>query len=214
MRSFSSTGRVLGALRSMAAKVPVILWYLGLYLMALIVASVTPESRLLVPLLPIVFTLAAYGVNQIAIRFRHARPLLLGAAMAFAAYLLALQASGRYTPPEQKATCKECQEMFAYVRQHSAPGTVVMFYKPRAMALLGDRPSWAPSYRYSPEQLEQRMARPHTDLVVDGVPGSEFARRFPAGAALSARIHGPDAVILFRNSEFLVVRLGAPRQGS
>ena len=201
-------------MREIAARVPIFVWYLASYLSALFLASVDPDPRLLLPILPILLVLAAYGVHEIVVRRFQAPALSLGAGLAFAAYLLALQASGRYTPDEQMATCRECREMFAYVREHSAPQSVIVFNKPRAMALFGERRSWTASYRYTRDQLVQQMARRHSDFVVVGVPGSEFARRFPTPAAVQERTRESDAVVVFHNNSFIVVRLGAARPAS
>lgn len=216
---FACTGappsaRGLTAVREMAARVPFFIWYVASYLSALFVASVSADSRLLEPVLPILIVLAVYGVHEIAIKRARARLILIGAVLAAATYLLALDASGRFTPGIQMVNCTECVEMFGYIRDHSAPESVIVFSKPRAMALFGGRRSWIASGRYSRDELVQRMGRLHADFIVSGVPGGEFARRFPDGPAVRARIQEPDAQVVFRNSAFVVVRVGASRPGS
>jgi hypothetical protein len=77
------------------------------------------------------------------------------------------------------------------------------------MALFGERSSWRPSHRYSPEQLKQRMGRLRANLIVVGAPGSDFATRFPAAAVLEARTREPGAEVIYRNRSFVVFQLRA-----
>jgi len=97
------------------------------------------------------------------------------------------------------------------MREHAPPGAVVAFSKPRIMALLGERRSWAPS-EGSREQFERRAARMGLDLIVDGQRGSEFARRYPLPEGVRPSIEWPGAAVLFRNASFVVIRPGPASQ--
>lgn len=195
--------------RAHAARVPLAVWYLGAYASALALASVQSSSRLVLPLLPIVAPFAAYGVQQGFERWGgRARFVPAAAGGLVALYCVALLASGRLTPPEQMATCADCQAMFAFVKANSGPGDVVVFTKPRAMALFAGRRSWAPAAHYSPENLDRRLGQVGATLVVEPLPATEFAMRFPSSPAVVKRIRRPDAVEIYRNATFVVVRLG------
>ncbi len=196
------------SLRALAARVPLPLWYLGAYLAALFFASVFSDSRLLLPLLPIVLPLAVLGVRGIATRLALPRGVLAAGALLAMAYLAALHTIGR---PEQMATCADCREMFAFVRARTDRDSVIVFSKPRAMALLADRRSWTPSWRYDVDELDARLSRLGARFVVEGLPGTEFWQRFPPSAALHARLRRSDAEVVFRNASFIVYRLGVTR---
>ena len=193
--------------RAWIGAVPVTVWYVGAYLSALFLASVRPDHRLLGPLLPIVIPLAVLGVRSIVARLPHARILQASLGAAVLTYLIALDLSGWRALRGQMATCGGCLEMFAFIREGTPPGSVVVFPKPRAMALLGDRRSWAPFPRYTPEQFERRMRGFGADFIVSGAPGAEFGARYPLAPPVRAWMNAPGATTVFRNSEFVVVRL-------
>lgn len=213
-RGTPATGGQAGGLRGIAARVPLIVWYLATYLGGLLVASIPPEGRLLIPQLPIVLALSVQGVSSLAGRLSLSRRWSLAAGIVVGAYLLALHGSGRFLPVDGMATCPECREMFASVRQHTAPDEVIVFNKPRAMALLAGRKSWRPWDRYTADQLDQQLKRLRASVVVVGAPGSEFAKRFPAAPSLEARIREPGATVVFRNASFVVLRLADPPAGT
>jgi hypothetical protein len=193
-------------LRAWAAMVPVYFWYACAYMSALFLASVEPDHRLLTPMLPIGIPLAVHGVRSLVSRLPHSRPVLGSMAIAALVYVVALNFTGRGNPHGQMATCAGCMEMFDFMRSQTPPGAVVVFPKPRAMALLGGRRSWAPAPRYTSGQLERRVRRFGADFIVEGAPGSEFGARYPLPPPVRAWMHGPGATTVFRNREFVVVR--------
>ena len=197
-------------LRARAARVPLFLWYFAAYLCALFLASVVSDPRLLIPLLPLAFPLAAFGVHEVGLRIRHGRAFALAAAVLLAGYLVALQATGRFIPVDAMATCGDCREMYAHVRAHTETDSVIVFSKPRALALFTGRRAWAAAMGYSPAQLDQRLERLGARYVIEAVPGTDFSLRYPIPPALKARIARPDALAVFRNDSFVVYRLGKP----
>lgn len=200
-------GQSVGGVRAVAARVPVVLWFLAAYLLALHLVSIPNNSRYLLPVMPIVIALAAKGFRVIVDHLPRPRRWLLTAGIALAAYMPALYM--RPLPSGEGAKCAECLQMFDYVREHSSPGSVIVFMRPRAMALLGGRASWVPSAKYTLDELKEHLARLEAHIVVMATPGSDFARRFPASASLTARIREPDAQVVYRNGMFEVIRLDA-----
>ena len=205
------TDQTAGGMRSYAARVPLIVWYLAAYVLALHLATVGPSSRLLLPILPIVIALAVAGAQLIATHLPHRRRYILPTTLVLAVYYAALFV--RYSPNDEAATCEECMEMFAYVRTQTASDAVIVFAKPRAMALLGGRTSWRPAQHYSPDELTHKLEKIGASVAVVGTPGSNFAEKYPAVPSVAERIRDSGAEPLFRNSMFEVVRL-APIQGA
>ena len=201
-------GQTSNSVRTLAARVPLILWYLAAYLLALLVAAIEPNSRYLLPILPIVIALAAEGAFSIAKRFRLTKRIMLYVAVGLAIYWAALYLR---KSNDDQATCDACLEMFSYVRTNTTPDSVIVFAKPRAMALLGGRASWRPSAKYTTDEFTRKLEKVGASIAVVGTPGSNFAVEYPATAALAQRIQDPGAERLFRNSMFEVIRLGAPR---
>ena len=197
--------------RSLAARIPLILWYLAAYVLALHLATIGPSSRLLLPILPIVIALALAGAHLIATHLPHRQRYILPAALVLTVYYAALFV--RNTPNDEAATCEACMEMFVYVRTQTAPDTVIVFAKPRAMALLGGRASWRPAQRYTSDELTHKLGKMGANVVVVGTPGSNFAEKYPAVPSVTERIRDSGAEILFRNSMFEVVRI-APIRGA
>lgn len=193
-------------LRTLAVRVPLILLYLAAYLLALLLAAIEPDPRYLLPIMPITFALAAEGGLFIAKRLSHPRRIVLCVALSLALYWGVLSAR---KSDEQQATCDACMAMFSYVRAHTDQDSVIVFVKPRAMALLGGRASWRPSEKYTKDELTRKLAILGASIVVIGATGSDFAGKYPVSASLAGRISDPGAEILFRNSMFEIIRLGS-----
>ena len=82
-------------------------------------------------------------------QFAAAIVFLAGAAASYAACFTKLA-----TAPQPEGVCRPAaQELFAFIRQQTAPDAVIAFAKPRAMALLGARRAGACRRSNADEQL-------------------------------------------------------------
>jgi hypothetical protein len=208
-----ATGRPAGGVRAFAARVPLFLWYLAAYLSALMLASIVPGQRYLLPVLPFIIALATAGAAVLAGRLSRPRRYALPAAIAIATYYVVSHAELPRPPPDESALCDACQEMYAFVRTHTAPDAVVAFAKPRAMALMAGRSSWMWSTKYSPEELRSKLRDVGASLLILVAPGSPLAESYyPASLDFAALIQEPGSKILFQNRMFTAIQFG-PNDG-
>jgi hypothetical protein len=198
-------------MRAIAARLPLVLWYLVFYMGALWVAAIAPNPRYLVPVMPIVIGFSIAGAAFILRRFAAPRWVTPATVALLSVYFVALHVvlHLREWNNIESANCGPCMEMFAFVRTTTPPTSVVMFAKPRAMALFGGHPSWRPASRYTLEELQRNLKKTRVDTVVVGAPGSKFAELYPPSVAEAQLIRGPGTQLLFRNSMFDVVRLNS-----
>ncbi|MFC7516875.1 hypothetical protein ACFQUU_17855 [Herbaspirillum sp. GCM10030257] len=210
MRPQAANGPAATGVRAIAARVPLVLWYLAFYLGALWVAAIVPDARYLLPVMPIIIGFAVAGAAFVFRRFSASRSITLAAVVLLAAYCAALHFRASNIDFRESsvevATCGPCLEMFTFVRTTTPSTSVVMFVKPRAMALLGERPSWRPANRYTLEELQRNMRERRIDIVVTGAPGSKFSELFPPSEAQAQLIRGSTTQLLFRNSMFDVIQ--------
>lgn len=192
--------------RAIAARVPLVLWYLVFYVGALWMATIPSNSRYLVPVMPIIVGFSISGAAFILHRFAVPRWITSATVALLSIYCVGLHFR---ESDVELATCGPCMEMFTFVRATTPPTSVVMFDKPRAMALLGGRPSWRPADYYTSDELQRNLKKRRVDTVVVGAPGSKFAELYPPSAAEVQLIRGPRTQLLFRNSMFDVVRLNS-----
>jgi hypothetical protein len=190
--------------RAFVGRVPLPLWYLAFYMSALWVAAIEPHPRYLVPVMPIIISLAISGTAHI---FRHKRPEWLLPAIVAALSIHSIALHFRPSNEFEMATCEPCMEMFHFMQINTSPSSIVMFAKPRAMALLGNRYSWRPADHYTVEDLQLNMSKTGVNIVVTGIPGSRFAELYPMQKAQDIFIHRQQTSVLFRNSMFQVIQL-------
>lgn len=197
--------------RAIAARIPLVLWYLIFYMGALCLAALVPNPRYLLPVMPIFIGFSIVGGALILRRVAAPNWIAPAAVTLLAISFVASHAVLHFREANKvgSANCGPCMEMFAFVRTTTAPSSVVMFAKPRAMALFGGRHSWRPANRYTLEELQRKAKKMEVNTVVVGAPGSQFAKLYPLSAAEAQLIRGSETQLLFRNSMFEVVRLNA-----
>ena len=156
-----------------------------LYLGLILLWPTYGGERLLLPILPlwIAYALRALGPRWWAARprwqFAAAIVFLAGAAASYAACFTKLA-----TAPQPEGVCRPAaQELFAFIRQQTAPDAVIAFAKPRAMALFGARRAGACRRSNADEQLwdDLRFFAPTTSWSPGGT------RSFPTTPIRSRR---------------------------
>jgi len=197
---------VLG-IRALLARLPASALYLGAYTSALLLAAIAPQPRYLLPVLPIAVAIAATAFVWIASRLPRPNVTYWISISVLVLYYVTLSLTTPSFPVDGVATCKQCQELFSFVRDKTPPNTIVAFAKPRAMALLGDRPTWAWSPSYTPAVLRARIDALKVGLLVIGAPGSAWATKNPAPVSSEISPAGFAGTIAFKNDMFVAIWL-------
>jgi hypothetical protein len=195
--------------RARIACVPLPVWYLLAYLSALALASISPGPRFLFPILPIALVLAAAGGGHLASRMSRPRPYAFALASFIAVYYVYLHASAREWRDDELATCGACREMYAFVQAHTPPGSVIAFAKPRAIALLGQRPGWMWNPDYDADVFRAKLQRARASFLITVAPGTYLYPRYPA--YLDGKFQEEIGTTVFRNAMFRVIELGDRR---
>jgi hypothetical protein len=115
-------------------------WFFLLYILALFVIP-APGFRYLIPIVPLYILYAVLGAQQVSAM--PATPVLRYTAVAAAAVItlsyVAKFSTMEYGRLSSGVGTPESKELFQFVRQQTEPDSVIIFRKPRALALFSDR---------------------------------------------------------------------------
>jgi hypothetical protein len=190
-------------------RIPVDVWYLALYLGALVVIPIYIH-RYLFPILPILCAYIVYAISRGLEGTRYVRAAILAlcaAAMCYYAALYWLHRAQRVTPGDYDALCDNCRAMYTFIRNNTAPGTRIAFAKPRAMALLANRPAWVWASSQDRRFDWEALQRTHINYIVLVPPTHPLASRYPAELGWDAWRSSPKLHLMFENASFRVLRL-------
>jgi len=188
-------------------RIPVDLWYSGLYLAALVVLPFAQEPRYLVPILPIVCAYIVYGIVRSLQTTRHGRPAILALCCACLGYYAALHWwAHRGTREGDDALCRDCRAMYAFISHNTEPDARVAFAKPRALALLADRPAWVWASTQNQRFDWEALLRTRINYIVLVPPKHVLASRYPAELSWDAWRSNPRLDLVFENASFRVLR--------
>lgn len=135
-----STLSVYGLKARLKAEITIDEIFLSLYLVVLLVTPF-PALRYLIPVIPLYFLYACLGVLEsrslLGPRWYQYAPLVL-------TVLVVLSYASKYTtldygPIREGIARQESQELFQHIRAHTKPDDVLIFRKPRALALITGR---------------------------------------------------------------------------
>jgi hypothetical protein len=182
-----TTAAVWGFLRSLWRERGAKDFYLLAYIAVLLAWNSEIGLRGLLPILPLYFF---YGLRE-WVRFFDAvrlpvRVIAIGVLVGFAAVSYAGEIRSEVSAPAQPNVADEdAGRMMAFVREHTSPEDVLVFPKPRTLALFTDRRVAA----ISPEQTETQslafLQSIHATVVID--PEWSAVRLSPEIRALGAR---------------------------
>ena len=187
-------------------RIPVDLWYLGLYLGALVVLPFETTARYLVPILPILCAYVVYAIRRGLQGTRYARPAMLAFISACICYYAALYWAHRGERAGDDALCDDCRAMYSFIRTHTGPEARVAFAKPRAMALLADRQAWVWASSRDQRFNWAELKSAHINYIVLVPPTHPLASRYPALLTWDAWRSNPKLTLVFENQSFRVLR--------
>jgi hypothetical protein len=151
-----------------------------LYAAVLIVWPNFQGVRFILPLLPMYVVFLARGARWL-LRTAPQRTRRLAAGMTtiiVVAFYVNFYAHAYYGPIGNGAFDGSSQELFAHIKTSTAPNSVFVFFKPRALALLADRNA---SAYFSPDassQLLEYFRSIHTTYVVVGPLDMDWGNRY------------------------------------
>jgi hypothetical protein len=176
--------------------------YLGM-LLVWPVGGATP--RYLLPLLPLVFIYLGQGTHFLAERVgeRWGRRAAVGLAATVLIAYVALYARVGFGPLRHGVERPEAQALFAYVRDNTPPDAVLVFSKPRALALFTGRRASPAQTPVADEVLWDFMRQINATHFVVGRPFPETDEYLQAFADRNADQLQP----VFRNRHFTVYRI-------
>jgi hypothetical protein len=187
-------------------RLPVDLWYLGLYLGALVVLPFETTARYLVPILPILCAYVLYAIRRGLQWTRYARPAMLAFISACLCYYAALYWAHRGKSAGDDALCNDCRAMYLFIRTHTEPEARIAFAKPRAMALLADRQAWVWASNRDQRFNWAELQSTHINYIVLVSPKHPLASRYPALLTWDAWRSNPKLTLVFENQSFRVLR--------
>jgi hypothetical protein len=177
-------------------------FYLLGYLAVLIAWSAEIGLRGLLPILPLYF---AYGIRELDEISRAGARLIRPLAMALLVVVTAATYAEEFTlqareTPEPNVRDVTAQELFAFLREHTPPSEVLVFPKPRSLALFTDRDVASLALDESSEDSANFMKSIHATILV--TPNWSP----PAWQSLLEANSGR-ATPIFRNSDYRVFRI-------
>jgi hypothetical protein len=145
----------------------------ALYLGALVSAPAVPAIRYLIPILPLLFAWLLEGAAALPIAPPRWKPAVL-LSVSIVAAVVAL-AQGRAMPRTPGVMNPDAQAMFGFVRGHVAPGDLVVFGKPRAMALMTERATMAAPFTEDEPAILDYVTHANAAYVASGDTGDPAA---------------------------------------
>lgn len=153
---------VIGIVRQTAKNRPLLLWVFGAYMVLLLVYPYRGSGfRFLLPVAPILLHFAIEGFKSIQWGFKlNTKIWALGLSILLILQFLPEQilaiktARNHFAGPQEK----ESLEAFAYIKHFTPQNAVVVFVKPRALALYANRKAFA-NHRADSISILQDMAR-------------------------------------------------------
>ncbi len=180
-----------------------------LFYMAVIIAwPYAQGTRFLLPVIPIYMACCVLGASSIdrAIARRGGKPgIVLGIFLALAAVsYIARYSTLSFGPIQEGIAKRESVELFNFVKTSTHPDDVVIFSRPRALALFGERTVTPPSRPADPCVLWLYVRRVGATYLVTGPdPANENARYL----ARFVRIFAPNLREVMRNRDVAVYRV-------
>jgi hypothetical protein len=192
----------VGYARTLKSKSSASEFYLPGYLLILFAWSAEIGLRGLLPILPLYF---AYGLQEfsriVESLGRPIRMLALSLLALYTAVTYAGQArSVSLEMPEPNVQDATARELFSFLRTNTQPGEVLIFSKPRTLALFTNRPVASLAPAELPEDSYQFMKSVNASILVE-------ARWSPPSWRSFLEDRRKDTFELFHNSDYRVFRI-------
>ena len=133
-------------------------WFALGYLASVLLWPMGHDSRFLIPILPLHVAYGVAGVQQLAMKAagRRLRTAIMGSVILIVTGgTLARLTTLDYGAIRGGITSRDAEGLFEFVRQHTEPSDVIVFIKPRVLALMSGRRSTAYHYGAGDEHLWQ-----------------------------------------------------------
>jgi hypothetical protein len=188
-------------------RLPVDVWYLGVYCATLVVLPFVQEARYLVPILPIICAYLVYALSRALAPTRYARAAAVAICLLCVAYYGALHWAHDRTEPGDDALCADCRALYTFLQNNTTDAATIAFAKPRALAMLTGRRSWM----WAPDRDRQsnwhEMMQAHIDYIVLVDPANPLASRYPFYLSWDTWRSNSRLSLVYENHTFKVLRL-------
>jgi len=178
------------------------------YMAVIIVWPNAQGTRFLLPAIPIYMACCVVGASSIdrAIAHRGGKPgIVLGVFLAVAGVSYISRYSTLPFGPLQEGIAKrESVELFDFVKASTHPADVIVFSRPRALALFGERTVTPPSRPADPCALWQYVRRVRATYLVTGPDSSNENAKY---LARFVRDFAPNLREVMRNADVAVYRV-------
>jgi hypothetical protein len=193
--------------RDLLQRVPVDVWYLGVYCATLVALPFGQDARYLLPTLPIVCAYIAYALTRLLATSRYARPAAIAVCILCVCYYGGLHWLHDRRLPGDDALCADCRAMYSFLQNNTAASTTIAFAKPRALALLTGRRGWMWAQDRDQESNWDEMMQAHIDYIVLVAPAHPLASMYPFYLSWDAWRSNPRLSLVYQNRTFKVLRL-------
>jgi hypothetical protein len=167
-----------------ARRAPLVLWIFTAGYAAMIVLYEANPVRYVIPLLPVLVLMVAGGGAWLTGRFPKARVWLMLALVAYGgACGLALIRADR-SPIREGLFDERLTGIARYIKENSPPDAIIVFCKPRLMALMTGRKSSAASPSGLTEFL--RSLNPAFVLIANNIEDEDLATQAPLRSAMTS----------------------------
>ena len=166
-------------------RAPLVLWVFTAGYAAMLALYGATAVRYIIPLLPVLVLMVAGGAAWLTERFPKARVwLMLGLAAYGSASAVALIRADR-SPEREGLFDDRLAGIVRYIKENSPPDAVIVFRKPRLMALMTGRRSCAAPPSGLTEFL--RSFNPEFVLIADNIEDEDLATQAPLKSAMADR---------------------------
>ena len=168
---------VLGAWRQLRRRIHLLDLFALMYFPLIIAYMVPGLQRYLIPVLPLFFIYVLSGLQAVMDVVGHPRRV---AAASLAAILIFFTYAGAYAksdrgPIQEGVNDADFLEACHYLRDHAAPSDIVIFRKPRILALLTGMQGAVYNTTGTPEEIRAFVHQTHARyIVVASVPHEDF----------------------------------------
>jgi len=179
--------------------------YPPIYLTAIMFVPVAGGGRYLFPVVPLYVFYALHGLRELSVRLDLDPRMVYPAILLIGAVYISRYSTLPFGPMTSGIGTMEAREMFSYFKTQTREGKAVIFSKPRAFALLTERPSSPVRFSENDREILSYFKSINAGYLVSGPPGLDPS--YDSGLKRFVGRNRDRLEVVFSNDEFEVYRL-------